>query len=234
MVDVFYSHGSAYLEYRGVDPSYAEWSELAHAIDDEIFTLAEAMLAERRREDPELRISLDDRCTMWEWHDALAGQLPIGTRVEHGGWVGDLRPASTYETDSYPTRIYANWTPINHYNPAVPPPRWNIHPHLEPDTIVQARLPIPLDRGQLLNLIDAEAQTARPPDPTVPVRRNLGLSKRERDVALLARDPALSHTAIGNLLGISERTVGNTLGRVYQKLGVAGRRQLTTQLIQET
>ncbi|MFI9162615.1 helix-turn-helix transcriptional regulator [Kitasatospora aureofaciens] len=51
------------------------------------------------------------------------------------------------------------------------------------------------------------------------------LTSRERDVALLAAN-GLTSPAIGHRLGLSARTVDNYLGRVYQKLGVTGRRDL--------
>ncbi|MFD0574455.1 LuxR C-terminal-related transcriptional regulator [Kitasatospora gansuensis] len=51
------------------------------------------------------------------------------------------------------------------------------------------------------------------------------LTGRERDVALLAAN-GFTSPAIGHRLGLSARTVDNTLGRTYQKLGVTSRRDL--------
>ncbi|WP_133904411.1 helix-turn-helix transcriptional regulator [Actinophytocola oryzae] len=52
-----------------------------------------------------------------------------------------------------------------------------------------------------------------------------GLTRRERDVALLVAD-GMTSSAIGRRLRLSARTVDNCLGRVYQKLGVASRRDV--------
>jgi DNA-binding CsgD family transcriptional regulator len=52
-----------------------------------------------------------------------------------------------------------------------------------------------------------------------------GLTRRERDVALLVAD-GMTSSAIGARLGLSARTVDNCLGRVYQKLGVTNRRDV--------
>jgi DNA-binding CsgD family transcriptional regulator len=57
------------------------------------------------------------------------------------------------------------------------------------------------------------------------VPRHAGLTARERDVTLLAAAGLTSRT-IAYRLRISVRTVDNYLGRVYQKLGVAGRHDL--------
>ncbi|WP_280888846.1 LuxR C-terminal-related transcriptional regulator [Streptomyces sp. LBL] len=51
------------------------------------------------------------------------------------------------------------------------------------------------------------------------------LTSRERDVALLAAN-GFTSPAIGHRLGLSARTVDNSLGRAYQKLGVTSRRNL--------
>lgn len=56
-------------------------------------------------------------------------------------------------------------------------------------------------------------------------RALVGLTRRERDVALLAA-AGLSSKTIGGRLRLSVRTVDNYLGRIYQKLGVANRRDL--------
>ncbi|MEU9042872.1 MULTISPECIES: helix-turn-helix transcriptional regulator [unclassified Kitasatospora] len=53
----------------------------------------------------------------------------------------------------------------------------------------------------------------------------IGLTSRERDVALLAAN-GFTSPAIGHRLGLSARTVDNYLGRAYQKLGVTSRRDL--------
>lgn len=67
------------------------------------------------------------------------------------------------------------------------------------------------------------------PHATTPLLRLtaplLGLTRRQRDVALLAAT-GLTSPAIGHRLGLSARTVDNYLGRIYQKLGVTGRRDL--------
>jgi DNA-binding CsgD family transcriptional regulator len=52
-----------------------------------------------------------------------------------------------------------------------------------------------------------------------------GLTRRERDVALLVAD-GMTSPAIGERLGLSARTVDNCLGRVYQKFGVTRRRDV--------
>jgi DNA-binding CsgD family transcriptional regulator len=51
------------------------------------------------------------------------------------------------------------------------------------------------------------------------------LTRREREVALLAAQ-GMTSRRIATKLGVSVRTVDNQLGRVYTKLGVAGRREL--------
>lgn len=52
------------------------------------------------------------------------------------------------------------------------------------------------------------------------------LTRREREVALLAAQ-GLTSRRIATKLGVSVRTVDNQLGRVYTKLGVTGRRELS-------
>jgi ATP/maltotriose-dependent transcriptional regulator MalT len=72
------------------------------------------------------------------------------------------------------------------------------------------------------------------PDATTPLLRLtaplLRLTRRERDVALLAAT-GLTSPAIGHRLRLSARTVDNYLGRAYQKLGVADRRDLAPLVI---
>jgi DNA-binding CsgD family transcriptional regulator len=60
-------------------------------------------------------------------------------------------------------------------------------------------------------------------------RTVVGLTRRERDVAGLAAAGLTSQT-IADRLRLSVRTVDNHLGRVYQKLGVTNRRELTPAL----
>lgn len=159
------SYGSAYLAYREVDPSYPGWSALSREMDEAMLDLLDEMLAERTREDPELRISTDDRCVMWEWHDMPAGTLPHGTRIEYKQWTGVLRPASLLDLqyDGHATRLYADLVPRWHYNPFAERPGCDVAPRIEPDTIVSAKLPVPLDRGALLAIIDAETGHVDPP-----------------------------------------------------------------------
>ncbi|TYB42543.1 helix-turn-helix transcriptional regulator [Actinomadura chibensis] len=52
-----------------------------------------------------------------------------------------------------------------------------------------------------------------------------GLSRREREIVLLAAGGAASKDIAG-LLNLSVRTVDNHLGRAYAKLGVSGRAEL--------
>ncbi|MGW8697773.1 helix-turn-helix domain-containing protein [Streptomyces eurythermus] len=58
----------------------------------------------------------------------------------------------------------------------------------------------------------------------------VGLTSRERDVALLAAH-GFTSPAIGHRLGLSARTVDNHLGRAYQKLGVTSRRDLAPLIV---
>jgi DNA-binding CsgD family transcriptional regulator len=53
----------------------------------------------------------------------------------------------------------------------------------------------------------------------------VGLTGRERDVAFLAA-AGLTSSSIAGRLRLSVRTVDNYLGRIYQKLGMVGRRDL--------
>jgi DNA-binding CsgD family transcriptional regulator len=59
--------------------------------------------------------------------------------------------------------------------------------------------------------------------------RAYGLTHREREVAELAA-AGLPSRQIGERLGITTRTVDNLLGRVYVKLGIAGRSELVALL----
>lgn len=58
------------------------------------------------------------------------------------------------------------------------------------------------------------------------------LTPRERQVALLASG-GYTNRAIASDLAMSNRTVENHLAAVYRKLGVTGRRQLSTELVSE-
>lgn len=225
----FDSYGEMYLDFREIDPSYPGWGSLSREMDIAMLDLLDDMLAERKLTDPELRICGDDRCVMWEWWDVAAGTLPNGTKIEIEGWVGQVRPATQHEIewrlDYEEPRVYATLTPICHYNSYAASPRASIAPHIQPDTVVRAKLPIPLDRGQLLNIIDAEhppAPAPAKPQPASPAR----LTRRERQVADMAV-AQIPSWQIGARLAITTRTVDNTLGRVYMKLGITGRHQLT-------
>lgn len=59
-----------------------------------------------------------------------------------------------------------------------------------------------------------------------------GLTRRERDVALLVVD-GMTSSAIGKRLRLSARTVDNYLGRIYQKLGVTNRRDVVPLVVRE-
>lgn len=59
-----------------------------------------------------------------------------------------------------------------------------------------------------------------------------GLTRRERDVALLVAD-GMTSSAIGERLRLSARTVDNYLGRIYQKLGVTNRRDVVPLVLRE-
>jgi DNA-binding CsgD family transcriptional regulator len=56
------------------------------------------------------------------------------------------------------------------------------------------------------------------------------LTPREREVALLAAG-GRSSADIGDRLGLSTRTVDTHLARVYRKLGISGRAELTGALV---
>jgi DNA-binding CsgD family transcriptional regulator len=67
---------------------------------------------------------------------------------------------------------------------------------------------------------------------TPPMRRGAGiepLTEREREVAMLA-EGGRSSREIGERLGLSTRTVDTHLARVYRKLGITGRNELSTAL----
>lgn len=231
---VFDSAGSDYLHYIGVDDSYPGWSDFSREMDIEMLYLVEELVAERKREDPELRISADHRCVMWEWIDTPAGQLPNGTIFEYKGWQGTVRPPTAHEIewriDYEEPYIYARWIPINQLNPYVAPPRWpNSTPRVNPYEVVLARLPVPLDRGQLLALIDGtHTPTAITPRPG----RTQYLTDREARIATLALSNVnLMHADLAEHLGISTSAASNTLHRAYKKLGVGSRAELTQELI---
>lgn len=167
---IFDSYGSAYLGYRDVDPSYPGWSDLAGEMDIEILTLLDEMLAERKLVDPELRISADPRCVMWEWHQRPAGELPYGTHIEIDGWFGTVRRATPREIEwdtglGQTPRVYAD---LNAGRDAkyLQGLMLDRSPRLDQETMVMARLPVPLDRGSLLRLIDGEQPA--PPAPAPP------------------------------------------------------------------
>ncbi|WP_433119588.1 helix-turn-helix domain-containing protein [Micromonospora sp. CA-246542] len=67
---------------------------------------------------------------------------------------------------------------------------------------------------------------------TAPGVEQATLTRRERDVALLA--VALSSRSIADRLGLSVNTVNNNLARVFTKLGVRNRRELAVVLGHET
>jgi DNA-binding CsgD family transcriptional regulator len=83
--------------------------------------------------------------------------------------------------------------------------------------------------GRAFRADQAAARAAEGPDAATPLLRLatalIGLTRRERDVALLAA-AGLSSQTIGGRLRLSVRTVDNYLGRIYQKLGVVNRRDL--------
>lgn len=83
--------------------------------------------------------------------------------------------------------------------------------------------------GRAFRADQAAARAAEGPDAATPLLQFatalIGLTRRERDVALLAA-AGLSSQTIGGRLGLSVRTVDNYLGRIYQKLGVVNRRDL--------
>lgn len=60
-----------------------------------------------------------------------------------------------------------------------------------------------------------------------------GLTRRERDVALLVAD-GMTSSAIGERLRLSARTVDNCLGRIFQKLGVTNRRDVVPLVLRDT
>jgi DNA-binding CsgD family transcriptional regulator len=68
----------------------------------------------------------------------------------------------------------------------------------------------------------------RPVGPTVSLVAPT-LTRREREVALLA-ETGLSSQAIAERLYLSVRTVDSHLARIYTKLGITGRRELTAAL----
>jgi DNA-binding CsgD family transcriptional regulator len=71
---------------------------------------------------------------------------------------------------------------------------------------------------------------------TPPLMRGVGvepLTRREREVALLAAG-GLASKEIAQRLSVSRRTVDTHLDRVYRKLGVSGRDELTGALEPET
>jgi DNA-binding CsgD family transcriptional regulator len=78
-------------------------------------------------------------------------------------------------------------------------------------------------QGRQLTMADAVAEGLRPAQPTLAARPDLaGLSEREAEVLRCAAD-GLSDRDIADRLRLSRRTVGNHLGSVYRKLGVASR-----------
>ena len=83
--------------------------------------------------------------------------------------------------------------------------------------------------GRAFRADQAAARAAAGPDAATPLLRLatalIGLTRRERDVALLAA-AGLSSQTIGGHLRLSVRTVDNYLGRIYQKLGVMNRGDL--------
>ena len=73
---------------------------------------------------------------------------------------------------------------------------------------------------------------AESPEPCEvrPLRPLLQLTAREREIAQLVAD-GLSNTAIGARLYISDRTVGTHLGKIYKRLGIHSRVQLTRHVL---
>ncbi len=65
--------------------------------------------------------------------------------------------------------------------------------------------------------------------PVSVARSSADLTVREREIAELAAT-AMSSKAIGERLGVSSRTVDNTLRRAYAKLGITGRAELAAAL----
>jgi DNA-binding CsgD family transcriptional regulator len=89
---------------------------------------------------------------------------------------------------------------------------------------------LPVTLQWLVQRVAPLSSPARAPSPpaAVPVRQD-GLTQREREVANLAAG-GLSDREIAVQLVVSPRTVHTHLGRVYRKLGITGRRALTSAL----
>jgi DNA-binding CsgD family transcriptional regulator len=75
-------------------------------------------------------------------------------------------------------------------------------------------------------------QPSRPAEIAEIVGAAFGLTRRERDVVLLV---ASGHTnaEISRLLGVSKYTVADHLKRVFDKVDVASRGELTSKLFQD-
>lgn len=182
-----------FLAWAGLPDDYPHGDQLARELDDELFTAAELVLADWKRQDPLLRVMLHDDCELWRWVPMLAGDVLYGTRIcvevkdfsgtrRHFGRVRpENRDGHRYADDA---RVYVKWE----YNGEEPP-------FLRAQNPVDAYVPVPFDLGALLAEIDGRPNVVPP---------------------LAGRAPTLGQWSVLNL------AIRSYSGRVYRPRGAAG------------
>jgi DNA-binding NarL/FixJ family response regulator len=97
---------------------------------------------------------------------------------------------------------------------------------------VQARLGRAEIFAEQLNRANREVGGFRPDfSSAVPLQKQLGLTGREAEVLLWVAQ-GKSNSDVGTILGMSEKTVKQHLGSVFQKIGVEGRTAATLRALE--
>lgn len=151
-----------FLAWAGLPNDYPHGDQLAKELDDELFTAAELVLADWKRQDPLLRVMMHDDCELRRWVPMLASDVLYGTRicvevknycVDTRRHFGRVRPENPTDGHRYAddARVYVKW-------------EWNGEepPRLRAEDLVDAYVPVPFDLGALLAEIDGRPHVVPP------------------------------------------------------------------------